>query len=206
MWLRVSYQAVGWPEGVTVWALLLTLIVIAEQTNEARRSANISAHVMVAQFRPRLIVRKIVMTKGTAISTFGAEDAQPWTVDFDVANVGQGKADVIDHAFFIRMGESGKVEQDSIALVGGGKHFELEPGEELRLSIAMPEGLKLILRHIGDDGLGKGYQNTDSIYFYGILKYADSLGTQRNTAVCRWYHNAKKGFTTVDDPDREYID
>ena len=92
-WLQVSYQAVGWPEGVTVWALLLTLVVIAEQTDETRRSADISSRVMVAQFRPKLIVRKIAMTKGTMIATFGVEDARPWTADFDIANAGQGTAD-----------------------------------------------------------------------------------------------------------------
>ena len=70
----------------------------------------------------------------------------------------------------------------------------------------MPEHLKLMLRHIGDDGLAKGYQNTDSICFYGIIVYADSLGIKRNTAVCRWYDNAQKRFTVVDDPDREYVD
>ncbi|WP_263377303.1 hypothetical protein [Granulicella paludicola] len=39
IWLRLPYLLVGWPEGVTVWALLLTLLAIAEQTSETRTAA-----------------------------------------------------------------------------------------------------------------------------------------------------------------------
>ncbi len=35
----VIYRVFGWPEGITVWALFLTLITIAEQSNETRKSA-----------------------------------------------------------------------------------------------------------------------------------------------------------------------
>jgi len=39
-WLRVSYQMFGWPNGITVWALFLTMMAIAEQTMETRRATN----------------------------------------------------------------------------------------------------------------------------------------------------------------------
>lgn len=35
----VIYRVFGWPEGVTVWALFLTLITIAEQTSQTRKAA-----------------------------------------------------------------------------------------------------------------------------------------------------------------------
>lgn len=33
------YRLFGWPEGITTWAILLTLMVIAEQTEQAKRAA-----------------------------------------------------------------------------------------------------------------------------------------------------------------------
>jgi len=38
-WLRVSYQLFGWPNGITVWALFLTLMTIAEQTKQTAKAA-----------------------------------------------------------------------------------------------------------------------------------------------------------------------
>ena len=42
-WLRVSYQVFGWPNGITVWALFLTMMVVAEQTSQTRRAAEATA-------------------------------------------------------------------------------------------------------------------------------------------------------------------
>jgi hypothetical protein len=37
--LPLLYQVLGWPEGVTACAILLTLLVIAEQTDQTRKAA-----------------------------------------------------------------------------------------------------------------------------------------------------------------------
>ena len=36
------YRLFSWPEGIGTWAILLTLLVISEQTNQTRRSAEVS--------------------------------------------------------------------------------------------------------------------------------------------------------------------
>lgn len=42
-WFELAYVIIGWPNGITVWALLLTMAVIAEQTIETRRAAQATA-------------------------------------------------------------------------------------------------------------------------------------------------------------------
>lgn len=44
------YRIFGWPEGITAWAILLTLIAIAEQTNQTRRAADAGADAANAAY------------------------------------------------------------------------------------------------------------------------------------------------------------
>jgi hypothetical protein len=47
-WLRVSYQMFGWPNGITVWALFLTLLTIVKQTQETARAAKATEDAVTA--------------------------------------------------------------------------------------------------------------------------------------------------------------
>src|SRR5271157_3100546 len=78
----------SWPEGITGWAIIATLIVIGWQSHETARSADIANRTLLSTMRPRLIVRQILIHRGTRISTIGVPDADPWKIDFDVVNVG----------------------------------------------------------------------------------------------------------------------
>jgi hypothetical protein len=63
--------------------------------------------------------------------------------------------------------------------------------------------LVFILRHIGEDGLRLGYQNTDKICFFGITQYADNVGIARSMGgLSPLRDNAAMGFKPIDDPDR----
>jgi hypothetical protein len=197
------YSFFRWPNGTTAWAIILTLMAIAEQTKHTARSADVANKTLISTLRPKLIVRKIAICEGTRIPVMGTPDAKPWEVEFDIANIGTGTANVLDYKFFIERFEP-DVQPDRIEYVGGSVPFTLEPGEDCRKSIPMPSDLINILRILGRDGLSKGYQQTDRIYFYGIAEYADASGTKRNMAVCRHYINSMLSFKAVDDPDREY--
>lgn len=56
----------SWPEGVTTWILLLTLVAIAEQAVATRNAAvaaasqvEIAKRVLTLQFRPKILIRTI---------------------------------------------------------------------------------------------------------------------------------------------------
>jgi len=48
--LPLRYHLFAWPEGITVWAILLTLFAIAEQTNQTRRAADAGAETANAAY------------------------------------------------------------------------------------------------------------------------------------------------------------
>jgi hypothetical protein len=55
-----AYAVFGFPNGITVWALFLTMLVIAEQTRETAKSAKAterSVTITVNQMRPRLLLK-----------------------------------------------------------------------------------------------------------------------------------------------------
>jgi hypothetical protein len=153
--------------------------------------------------RPKLIIRKIDIHSGTRISTIGVPDADPWRVDFEAVNVGQGTAHVSAYSFAISLVDS-ELPTGISYMEDDEKPFSLQPGQELMRSINIDEKLTNILRLVGPDGLRLGYQNTNRIYFVGNARYADDLGIERNVSVCRHYQNSR--FVPVDDPDREYSD
>ena len=87
-----------------------------------------------------------------------------------------------------------------------GDSFSLEPGEEREMAIPVGEELTSILRAIGGEGLRRGDQNTNRLFFHGYLQYADDLGIKRNTCALRHYKGDLDRFRPVDDSDYEYAD
>jgi hypothetical protein len=192
------------------WLVILgfpTLGLVAWQAIETHRAADAANKTLTSTLRPKLIVRKIWIHRGTQIPTLGVPDADPWKVEFEVSNIGAGRANVADYSFAISRIDIGLPTK--ITYMEGNaevKPFSLEAGEEMQLSIPLDTELIAILRLIGTSGLALGYQNTDRIYFFGNARYTDNLGIARNIAVCRHYHNKSLKFTAVDDPDHEYSD
>jgi len=195
---------VAWPNGIETWALIATLGAIIWQAWETRKTADAANVNLNSTFRPRLIVRKMHISKGTVVPTFGVPDAQPWEIRFDIANVGQGVADILDYGFFVQWGTD--PNPNRVLEMGGESPFSLTAGEDCQRSIQMSTDLVNMLRLIGSEGLEKGYQGTDKIFVVGIAQYADRIGTKRNISVCRRYDNKAERFIAVDDPDREYSD
>jgi hypothetical protein len=201
------YNFFRWPDGVTTWAIILTLLAIAEQTKLTAKAVEVANKTLISTLRPRLIIRNIEFHRGTQIPTVGAPDADPWKVNFEVSNIGQGFAHILEWNFAVSRIDSRLPTKTAYMKDDAeSKPFTLEPGEEMSLSIHIDQELTSILRLIGLDGLAHGYQNTDHIYFFGSARYTDDLGTARNIMACRLYHNASLKFKAVDDPDREYWD
>lgn len=192
-----------------VWLLWKTLGAVTRQADLMHQS-------LVATFRPKLIVRKISLEEGDQVPRCSLGDSgeiipipdlNPWKVKFEFSNIGQGTAHILGYSFAIsRLEKERATDVDYMEGDAEPESFSLEPGEARQLSIDMGGELVSILRHIGADGLAKGYQNTDHIFFFGAAHYTDDLGTTRNIEACRHYDNASTRFKVVDDPDREYSD
>jgi hypothetical protein len=177
---------------------VLTLLAIAEQTAIANKT-------LTATLRPHLIVRKIVIHRGTEIPTMGQKDAHPWKFEYEIANNGQGAANKIEYGFSARRLDAPPPPRIS-QMCNDSLPSPLQPGESMELSIPIDEQLVSILRHLGSENLRNGYQNTDKIWFFGTARYSDENGVKRNLSVCRRYDNKTEFFVPDGNSDRECSD
>ena len=78
------YRFFSWPEGITAWAVILTLVVLGIQTNEIRKSVRAAQDSIVLQFRPKLSIRAIKLDVSQNLKT--EESPAIWRMV--LANVG----------------------------------------------------------------------------------------------------------------------
>jgi hypothetical protein len=193
-----------WPNGTTALAILVTLLAIAEQANQTRRSADIANRTLNAILRPKLIIRRIRIHRGTDIPTCGQPDADAWRIDFEMVNVGKGTSRIVGHNFRAdRMADKFPdfgLEEKTVP------PFELKSGEKQTMSIPIVKELVFILRLIGVYGLTQTYQGTERLFFWGNAQYLDTSNVRREVSVCRLYDNKAGRFRPIADPDYEYSD
>src|SRR5579863_8960885 len=62
------YSLFRWPAGTTTWAIILTLLAIAEQARETRRSVDVATKTLVADFRPKVVIRSIKLDPPSVVA------------------------------------------------------------------------------------------------------------------------------------------
>lgn len=193
------HKLLSWPEGITAWAILLTLGAIIWQAWETRRSVQVG-------LRPRLIIRRVCLNIGTQIPVFGVPDTRPQTVEFEIANIGGSTARVTNGRFMISVFKQEFPPKTMRPQGTGFAPFSLEAGEYRGMSVRIEDNLANLFRTIGVRGPNMAHQDTGHVYFWGNAQYRDALGIARNIAVCRHYESDTGNFKAMDDPDREYAD
>jgi hypothetical protein len=204
-WSNWALVAVGFG-GIV--AAVITLRTINRQTAIAEKT-------LVLQFRPRVIVRRVILHRGTAIGIASIEDGKfktlpdpdPWRVDFDFSNTGGSPAHIIGARFAVQVFDDGMLPatlgfpKDVLKM----RSFTLIPGQEEQCSIDIGRELTEILRMFG--AVGNPYpQKAAHIYFFGHAQYVDDAKITRNLSVCRHFDVATGKFQTLKDPDYEYSD
>jgi hypothetical protein len=204
-WSNWALVAVGFG-GIV--AAVITLRTINQQ-------AAIAEKTLVLQFRPKVIVRRVILHRGNAIGIANIEDGRiktmpdpdPWRVDFDFSNIGGSVAHIIGARFAVQVFDDNALPvtlgfpKDVLKM----HSFSLIPGEEKQCSIDVGEELTAILRMFG--AVGNPYpQKAAYIYFFGHAQYVDDAKITRNLSVCRHFDVATGKFQTLKDPDYEYSD
>lgn len=86
VWWQRGYVFFGWPSGTTIWALVITFAVIAEQTMETRKAAENAGQQIAFQreaLRPRLKITEFTT------NTFTEAMAGQWvSVNMKISNSG----------------------------------------------------------------------------------------------------------------------
>lgn len=167
------YKLIAWPEGITTWAVIATLFTIMWQSNETRKQAKIANQTLIAQFRPRVIVRDIRLLQGET----------DWRLRLQIENLGGTNASIVKGELEIRW----KVLNSEYVLLHKQSinAFELLAGEEFLLIATMTDndGFDRFNRKIRT--LEEGMRNTHTMQAIGTIRYKDDSGVSRKTGFCR---------------------
>ena len=200
-----AYIIIGWPNGITVWALLLTMAVIAEQTMETRKAAEASLRqigTMKDQERARLTVlvpEDLDFASPTRLVFKGHR--QFWMgIEIPVANDGRSKA------FNVKAWGRMTIEKttEGVTLLNSGNALEV-PKVIRECSPESPIKIRLTQWLLEDDE--SAIQNASAFLFvYGEIVYEDVFGDKHITPFrYRWethYPGPDEGW----EGDYEWID
>lgn len=205
------HPLIAWPEGITVWVILLTLIVIGWQSLETRnaaRAALVQANHMVSSDRAWLIIRPEM--KDYIPSDYEKQPAIKWSV----RNAGNTIAQLVSTACVYQL--------ISVAYL---KELPSEPDYSLPIeladfplppkdSIGFTTNLIEPPRSEAVDLLDHETVNTIQLGLlvlmaYGFVRYMDAYGNLRESRFCERYYWPKEGaqylgFRPMFDAPRAY--
>jgi len=206
------YGFFRWPLGTTTWAIVLTLMAIAEQTKQTARAANISERAVIASLRPRLEVKHVFLVPDKTI-TGRPEDGDEWRIGCVIANVGGSKADIAESNMTITTLGVGTLDGLLPPVPPYGtaysfRPFVIESGERRKETVALGanmEGMDLRVTYYAARKRGSAIE-TNPIICFGFFRYQDESGVFRLTGF-GWSWNAyDMSFRRLNHPNYEYAD
>jgi len=193
---ETAYSIFGWPNGITVWALFLTLVVVAKQTHEtaraakaARRQVAISNRALILQFRPKVCIRFIKIL----------ETDDSLSIKVIVVNKGGTPA-------YIKNGDVSfdwiwTYSKESHIVTAHFKAATIAPGAEHVLDIPFSEDW--VMYNFSVDEAEENPKHPQmQLRCQGTTAYTDDVGINRQVGFSR--KRLEKSQTWVIDSDPEY--
>ena len=207
-----------WPEGITTWAVILTLFVIAWQSAETARAARatetavgeaakqteLSRKSLIAQFRPKIAVRSVRFDP-TTVAEFDARGNPAWTIEICIVNAGDTVAHIRTCEAISFWRDNSRRSRAQIAK----KEWppkSLQPGEVERLLLPVEEPTHRSHRKIVEDAINRGNEAQEFPACMGQISYDDDNGHHRETGFERRWDFKSRRFMPSDDPETEYSD
>jgi hypothetical protein len=214
------YILIAWPEGISVWAIVLTGFFVGWQAYETRKDAKIAHATFVTQFRPKVIVRNISLNPTTSAEYDQIGDGI-WKIELTVLNMGETTAHIQKcEASLFLVGDYPTTTRDQL----GSKQwprFTLAPraraplefvidGDRFRRAFSISEKANRPLSDIGQPRMvyDKSPNMPQATWptCKGLIEYADDNKAARQTGFQRIWDFRSQKFTASQNPDEEYQD
>jgi hypothetical protein len=215
------YGFFRWPNGTTTWAILLTLLAIAEQNRLLKQyviatkdGVEATRRNIALQFRPRLIVRRGELEYGSL-----AVGGKPAKIHYTVANVGGTNARIlrawgsVDYADVPGFWGNPSKGQRLTPPAYSQQFDSVEPlllraGEDRRLTLELDQTIfdkvKFIQMRMTHNSTNP--QIVGLIAFRADIQYSDDTGIERKTGIWRSLDIETMCFTPIEDSEYEYQD
>jgi hypothetical protein len=178
----------------------------ARQSRETRNLIAIARDEFTSSHPPRIVIRRVSLDQGDIV--VGAPISRPWKVQYIVANVGRGNAEILEGNATVK-----RIEPplpaippfDDAGDISG--PIRLGAGQSGPLTVEL-DAQGPIVQAVRSGELANVAQGdiAGDIHFFGYMQYRDNIGIVRRTAFCRRYDIRTRRFSVVGDPDYEYDD
>jgi hypothetical protein len=212
------YGFFRWPEGITVWAIILTLIAIAHQTHETAKSARASSEqvsiaksALVSSFRPKIVLRSAALNPRN-LADYQAGNEGIWKIELLLVNTGSTQATIESCELEFEWGKDDPVPWDTkprAICAQKWVSFVIRPAGRFPLEVDIPHDsgfsitFDLIVQNLKNP---HGGRQTAWPTCRGTIIYSDENGHKRQTGFCRRWDISAERFLISEDPDLEYQD
>jgi hypothetical protein len=199
VWWERVYIYFGWPTGTTIWALVITFVVIAEQTTETRKAAQaslkqarIAGKAILLQFRPKLRIRSVSLE----------ETGEFVHVTIVVANRGGLPAYIHDGKITLWwLYEKPSKKEIKSMTIGAST---VQPGSQNTFGMSLTGGDTLRYRHYANEVAKSPDNPLIRLRCEGTLSYFDDSGACRYMGFSRTHDVVTEQWITSTDTSREY--
>jgi hypothetical protein len=170
--------------------------IMVSQVEEMRKVSDIANRTLIAQFRPKVIIRRIELIKGSGV----------WGIHVEVANVGGTNANVTGGKIDMRW-RVGKELRDQPLHRESIESFSLEAGGETSFNIAMTANERFESKmHVFQLAFEEGRPDKYCMQAVGVLRYTDDSGAGKKTGFFRNLDIETRRFYPVQNSEDEYQD
>jgi hypothetical protein len=197
------------PDTWSIWAVALVGLaaaLVALRTLRAiERQGKIAYKTLVAQFRPKVIVRNVKLDPSSGEE---AQEGKQWKVQISLSNTGGTVAHIRSCEASLYWDKREEPRTSTEVCAETWSPFEMTSGERSDLEFEIPSeiGFPITLGVEEIDVTEKGVEQRVWLMCEGKLKYADDNGAERETGFLWAYLLKTREFTPSTDPDREYAD
>jgi hypothetical protein len=183
----------AWPNGVTAWALLLTLLVVAWQSTETRDAAKSTRDALILQYRPKIVIRSLTLTRN---------ESSNFEIVLVLRNSGSNLAYISESNFAINWITPDRTQEGHVETITA---ITLKPGETRSLKFTAPEfyirfeASRIILEN------NPSQMQTVYLGCIASISYTDGIGTRRDTALNRVYDYRASTFV-ISNTEADYSD
>jgi hypothetical protein len=196
------------PSWAIVYVTFAYVFIAAFQWGAIRRQANIGDRTLLLQFRPKLIVRNVVINplENTRPATPIIQRGFPVQGQFYISNIGGSPAKDIEVGCWVEWHRTLPMRRPYETKDANCPPWKttLNVGESTACSL--PAGAVFDDDTVIQSILYEADWTAWSLYIMGWVEYHDTSGTRRRTAFCRRYNGLKQRCLVVDDPDYEHVE
>jgi hypothetical protein len=177
---------------------------INKQATLMERQTGIADRTLIATFRPRLLVRSVLLKQNSSAEESGNRD-EPWRIKFTVSNVGGSQATIVLLVSGGSLIEAGKVpaEPPYAELIDMRPQLTLIPGQHQEFTVPVSEEIG---RSLWEWNKWPSAARASYVFFLGYIRFVDEGKMTRSYGFCRLYDPDTHRFGVVQDPDYEYAD